>query len=185
MLDVRSREEWETWLEEHHEEVTEGVWLRLFRKGRPESSLSYDEALEVALCFGWIDGQVKKHDDVSRVQRFTPRRSRSTWSKRNVARAELLLERGLVRPAGLRQIEAARADGRWDDAYDPPSAAVVPDDFLVELAKHPKAAAFFETLTKRHTFPIAYRLQAARRPETRAKRIAAIIEMFERGETFT
>ena len=184
MLDVRSAEDWERWLDAHHEATTEGVWLRLFKKGQPESTLVYAEAVEVALCFGWIDGQVKKHDDVSRVQRFTPRRARSTWSKVNTERAERLIEAGRMRSAGQREVDAAKSDGRWERAYDPSSTAVVPEDFLAELRKHEKAAAFFETLNKRNTFPISYRLQTAKTPETRAKRIAAIIEMFERGEKF-
>lgn len=184
MLDVRAASAWEQWLERNHEARTEGVWLRLLRKGAAEATLTYLEAVEVALCFGWIDGQAKRHDEISRVQRFTPRRRRSVWSKVNTERAERLIQEGRMRPAGLREVEAAKVDGRWEHAYDPPSKATVPDDFLAELKTHPRAAAFFATLTKRNTFPIAYRLQTARTPETRAKRIRSIIEMFERGEKF-
>ena len=184
VLDVRSPDEWEHWLGANHEETVEGVWLRLFKKGQPDATLVYADAVEVALCFGWIDGQVKKHDDVSRVQRFTPRRRRSAWSKLNTERAERLIGAGRMQPAGLREVEAAKSDGRWQQAYDPPSTAVVPDDFLAELHKNEKAAAFFATLSKRNTYPVAYRLQTAKTPETRAKRIAAMIDMFERGEKF-
>jgi uncharacterized protein YdeI (YjbR/CyaY-like superfamily) len=117
--------------------------------------------LRFALCYGWIDGQGKKHDDVSRVQRFTPRRSRSVWSKVNTERAERLIADGRMQPAGLREVGAAKQDSRWRQAYDPPSRATVPEDFLAELRKHKKAAAFFATLNKRNTYPVSYRLQTA------------------------
>lgn len=184
VLDVRSASEWEQWLEDNHESVPQGVWLRLFRKGASEATLEYSDAVDVALCFGWIDGQGKKHDDVSRVQRFTPRRARSVWSKINTERAGRLIQAERMRPAGRREVDAARADGRWAQAYDPPSRASVPEDFLRELGKNKKAAAFFATLNKRNTYPVVYRLQAAKTPETRARRMRAIIEMFERGEKF-
>lgn len=184
VLDVRSARDWEQWLEQNHEAVQEGVWLRLFGKGAPEATLSYVEAVEVALCFGWIDGQAKKYDDVSRLQRFTPRRPRGVWSKVNTERVERLMQAGRMRPAGLREIEAAKTDGRWQRAYDPPSRASIPEDFLTELRRHKRAEAFFATLDKRNTYPVAYRLQTAKTPATRAKRIQAIIEMFERGEKF-
>jgi uncharacterized protein YdeI (YjbR/CyaY-like superfamily) len=184
VLDVRSAPEWEQWLEHNHEVVREGVWLRLFKKGASDATLDYSDAVDVALCFGWIDGQGKKHDDVSHVQRFTPRRPRSAWSKVNTERAERLMKARRMRPAGRREVDAARADGRWAQAYDPPSRASVPDDFLRELRKNKKAAAFFSTLSKRNTYSVAYRLQTAKTPQTRAKRMRAMIEMFERGEKF-
>jgi uncharacterized protein YdeI (YjbR/CyaY-like superfamily) len=184
LLDVRTPEDWEAWLETHHETTDEGVWLRLFRKGASDATLDYVAAVEVALCFGWIDGQAKGHDEVSRVQRFTPRRRRSIWSKINVGRAEALIAGGRMRPAGLRAIEAAKADGRWAAAYDPPSTATIPDDFLAALAANPTAAAFFATLNKRNTYPVIHRLLTAKKPETRAKRIADMVAMFERGEKF-
>jgi uncharacterized protein YdeI (YjbR/CyaY-like superfamily) len=184
VLDVGSASAWRRWLDANHESVPEGVWLRLFRKGVKDATLSYSEAVEVALCFGWIDGQAKKHDDVSRVQRFTPRRTRSAWSKINTERAERLMQAGHMRPAGQREVDAAKADGRWASAYDPPSRASVPEDFLKEIRKNKKAAAFFSTLNKQNTYSVAYRLQTAKTPETRAKRMRAIIEMFERGEKF-
>ena len=186
VLDAPTAADWERWLDEHHATTDEGVWLVLRNKAaRTDESLTYVEAVEVALCFGWIDGQGKKHEEgVSRIQRFTPRRKRSVWSKVNVERAERLLSEGRMRPAGVAEIERAKADGRWAHAYDPPSRAEIPEDFLAELEKHPKAKAFFATLDKRNTFPVAHRLQTAARPETRANRMAKMIEMFERGEKF-
>ena len=185
LLVVDSEAAWEAWLEEHHATTDAGVWLRLPNKGAAAPGPSYVGAVEVALCFGWIDGQVRKHDDgESRVQRFTPRRARSSWGKINVGRAERLIAEGRMRPAGLAEVERAKADGRWAQAYDPPSTATIPDDFLAALAERPKAAAFFGTLGKSNTFPIAYRLQTAKTPATRAKRMAAILDQLERGEKF-
>jgi uncharacterized protein YdeI (YjbR/CyaY-like superfamily) len=184
VLTVASAARWEAWLVKHHVDTPQGVWLRLFNKNSNRNSPTYIEAVEVALCFGWIDGQAKSYDDESRIQRFTPRRARSIWSKVNTERAERLIAAGRMQPAGLAEIERAKGDGRWERAYDPPSASVVPDDFLAELAKHKKAQAFFATLNKRNTFPVSFRLQNAKTPETRAKRINAMIEMFERGEKF-
>jgi uncharacterized protein YdeI (YjbR/CyaY-like superfamily) len=184
VLDLRSPAEWERWLEQNHEAKQEGAWLRLFKKGHPDAGLSYPDAVLTALCFGWIDGQAKKHDDVSRIQRFTPRRRRSVWSKLNIERAERLIDEGRMQDAGLRAIEAAKQDGRWEKAYDPPSTATIPDDFLSELRKNKRAEAFFATLNKRNTYPVVHRLQTAKTAETRARRIQAMIDMFERGEKF-
>ncbi|MGH9247700.1 MAG: YdeI/OmpD-associated family protein [Acidimicrobiales bacterium] len=184
VLDVRSALEWEQWLETNCDGVPEGVWLRLFNKNAPETGVSYSEAVDVAICFGWIDGQARKYDSISRLQRFTPRRARSSWSRVNTERAERLIQEDKMRPPGVRAIEAAKADGRWEQAYAPPSRATIPEDFLAELRKNHKAAAFFATLGKRNTYPVAYRLETATTPETRVKRIKAMIEMFERGEKF-
>lgn len=184
VLDVRSADAWEGWLDRHHAERDEGVWLMLPKKGNTESTLDYVSAVETALCFGWIDGQGKRLDDAWSLQRFTPRRKRSIWSRINTERAERLIADGRMRAAGIAEIERAKGDGRWANAYEPPSTATVPDDFLEALAKNKKAAAFYATLTKRNTYPIVHRLQSAKKPETRAKRMAAIIEMFERGEKF-
>jgi uncharacterized protein YdeI (YjbR/CyaY-like superfamily) len=184
VLDVQSAKEWERWLKANHARVPEGVWLRLFTKKAPEQNLSWDEAVDVALCYGWIDGQGRGHDDISRVIKFTPRRARSKWSKINTERAERLIKSRRMRAAGMRAIEAAKADGRWQQAYSPPSRAEVPEDFLAALRKNKKAAAFFETLNKRNTYPVVYRLVTANTPETRAKRIKVMIDMFERGEKF-
>jgi uncharacterized protein YdeI (YjbR/CyaY-like superfamily) len=184
VLEVATAAQWERWLAKHHADTDEGVWLRLYRKDTtpPKHTLTYADAVLGALCFGWIDGQVRKHDDVSRVQRFTPRRPRSVWSKLNIERVTRLTEEGRMRPAGLLAVEAAKADGRWDKAYDAPSTAVVPDDFLAELAKHPAAQSFYDGLNKSGRYPIVHRLQTARTEVTRQRRIAVIIERFERGD---
>jgi uncharacterized protein YdeI (YjbR/CyaY-like superfamily) len=184
VLDLPSAKAWERWLERNAEKVPEGVWLRLTLKAAPKPRVTYPEAVEVALCYGWIDGQGKKFDDVSRLQKFTPRRARSPWSKINRGHAERLVGEGRMRPPGQAEIDRAKADGRWDGAYDPPSTAQVPEDFLVALRKYPKALAFFGTLNRTNTFAVAYRLQSAKKPETRAKRIETFVAMFERGEKF-
>jgi len=184
VLTVTSAARWEDWLRKHHDDTLEGVWLRLFKKSSARKSPTHSEAVDVALCFGWIDGQAKSYDDESRVQRFTPRRSRSVWSKLNTQRIDRLIEAGRMQPSGLAEVELAKGDGRWARAYDPPSTATVPDDFLAELARHERAQAFFRTLDRKNTYPVAYRLQNAKTAETRAKRIKAMIEMFERGEKF-
>lgn len=167
---------WEEWLEKHHQDV-EGVWLRFYKKNSGVSSLVYDQALEVALCYGWIDSQVKKYDDVSYLQKFTPRRSKSIWSKVNTQHIERLLKEGKMKPAGLAQVEAAKLDGRWTAAYDSPTDMQMPDEFLTELKKDKKAEAFFITLNRTNTYAIAWRLQTAKKPETKTKRIREIIEM--------
>ena len=184
VLDVPTAAAWQRWLARHHDDTPQGVWLRLLRKDAmpPKVTLTYVDAVEVALCFGWIDGQVRKHDDESRVQRFTPRRPRSVWSKVNVERVERLAAEGRMQQSGFAAVEAAKADGRWEAAYDPPSTAVVPEDFLAALARNPTAEAFYATLPKSGRFPIVHRLQTARTEETRQRRIAAIIDAFERGE---
>ena len=184
VLTLSSEARWEQWLLKNHERTPQGVWLRLFNKGSGRKSVTYAEAVDVAVCFGWIDGQAKSYDDESRVQRFTPRRPRSVWSKLNTQRVERLQRAGRMQPAGLAAVEAAKRDGRWDRAYEPPSRATVPDDFLAALARNKKAEAFFRTLDKRNTYPIAYRLRNAKTPETRAKRVKTIIEMLERGDKF-
>lgn len=184
VLDVASATEWEAWLRQNHAKVPEGVWLRMFPKASPQHNLTWDEAVDVAICYGWIDGQARKHDEVSRVQRFTPRRKTSSWSKINTERAQRLIKQRRMRAAGLREIERAKADGRWERAYSPPSRAEIPEDFLKALRKNKKAETFFKTLNKRNTYPVVYRLETAKTPETRAKRIAAMIEQFERGEKF-
>ena len=181
LLDVASAIAFEEWLEANHACTPEGVWLR-FKKPHPRSEFGWTQAVDVALCFGWIDGQSKKHDDESRVIRFTPRRKGSSWSKLNTERVERLSAEGRMRLAGLQQVENAKADGRWSAAYEPPSRMEVPEDFLVELDKHPKAREFFATLNKRNTYAVAYRLQTAKKPETRARRVKDLIERFERGE---
>jgi len=176
------RKAWVEWLEQHH--ATErGVWLRLAKAASDLSSVTYDEAVEVALCYGWIDGQAKRHDADSWLQKFTPRGPRSVWSKRNRDRAERLIANGEVRAAGLEAIEAARADGRWERAYDSPRSAAVPEDLQSALDGSPEAKSFFETLKSAQRYVILHRVQTAVKPETRARRIAKFVAMLERRET--
>jgi uncharacterized protein YdeI (YjbR/CyaY-like superfamily) len=181
-LTFASKDELEAWLEEHHA-AADGVWIKFAKKGSGVPTVTYAEAIELALCFGWIDGQAKSLDETHYLQRFTPRRARSRWSKINVARATALIEAGKMRPAGLAEVERAKADGRWDAAYDSPSAMAVPPDLQAELDRRPEAKAFFETLNSRNRYAILYRLHDAKRPETRARRLAQFVEMLERGET--
>ena len=176
-----SAAEWEAWLREHHD-TAPGVWIRFARKGSGTPSVTYLEALHAALCFGWIDGQAKSVDDASYVQRFTPRRARSIWSKRNRGFAEALIAEGRMQPAGLREVERAKADGRWDAAYDAPSTATVPDDLQAALDASPRAAEFFATLNGQNRYAILHRIQTAKKPETRARRIAGFVAMLEAGE---
>ena len=175
---------WRAWLAQNHGEQN-GVWLVLARKGTSEpTSLSYDEALEEALCHGWIDGQVRRRDDATYRQRFTPRRSRSQWSKRNVGIAERLFAEGKMHPAGVAEIERARADGRWDAAYAGPATIDVPPDLAAALAAEPSANKLFAKLTSQNRYAILYRVTTARRAQTRARRIEEIVAMLARGETF-
>lgn len=175
--------EWEDWLEQNHAD-TKGIWLRLSKKNSGISSVTYSEALEVALCYGWIDGQAKKYDEHSYLQKFTPRRPQSIWSKRNIEHIKRLIKEGKMKLSGLKEAEKAKADGRWERAYDSPGNMVLPEDFLRELSKSKKAEAFFESLSKTNKYSIAWRLQTAKKPETREKRMKAILEMLERGEKF-
>ncbi len=178
-----SARQWASWLRKNHD-TAPGIWLRLFKKDSGVVALTYAEALDEALCYGWIDGQVKKHDEASWIQKFTPRTRRSLWSRRNVERADKLVAEGRMQPAGLQAIEAAKADGRWTQAYDSPKNMTLPEDFLKALAKDKKAYAFFETLNKANRYAIAWRLQTAKKPETREKRMKNILEMMSRGEKF-
>jgi uncharacterized protein YdeI (YjbR/CyaY-like superfamily) len=174
--------EWEDWLAEHHD-TDKGVWVTFAKKGTDVVSVTYPEAVEVALCHGWIDGQAAGLDDSFWLQRFTPRSPRSKWSQINCARAERLIEAGRMRPAGHAAIEAARKDGRWDAAYAPPSTATVPPDLQAALDANEDAAAFFATLSGTNRYAILYRVEDAKRPETRARRIKQYVEMLARKET--
>jgi uncharacterized protein YdeI (YjbR/CyaY-like superfamily) len=174
---------WRDWLTAHHSSAA-GVWLVLANKGTTEpTSLRYDEALEEALCYGWIDGQVKSRDGLTHLQRFTPRRARSAWSKRNVGLVERLVADGRMQPPGLAEVERAKADGRWDVAYAGQASIEVPADLAAALAVEPKAAAMFETLSKQNRYAVLYRITTAVRPETRARRIEQFVAMLARGET--
>jgi uncharacterized protein YdeI (YjbR/CyaY-like superfamily) len=176
MVSFASRAEWDAWLAAEHEKSS-GVWLKLAKKGSGIESVSQAEAVEAALCYGWIDGQAQSIDENYWLQRFTPRTARSKWSKRNRARAIQLIERGEMKPAGLREVERAKSDGRWHAAYDAPSTATVPDDLRVELQRNPEAREFFASLDSRNRYAILHRIQDAKRPETRARRIAKFVEM--------
>ena len=173
---------WREWLDHHHENER-GVWLRLAKAASALQSVSRDEALDVALCYGWIDGQAKKYDEDSWLQKFTPRGKKSVWSKRNREHVERLIAAEQMQPAGYAAIEAAKADGRWDRAYDSPGSATVPDDLQTALEEHPEAKAFFEQLKSANRFAILYRIQTAVKPETRARRIEKFVAMLGRGET--
>jgi uncharacterized protein YdeI (YjbR/CyaY-like superfamily) len=175
-------EEFRAWLREHHD-TSPGIWMKLAKKGSGLTTVTYDEAVEVALTFGWIDGQARPGDDTYWRQGFTRRRPRSPWSKRNRERAEALIAAGAMEPSGLAEVERARADGRWDRAYEGPRTAEPPPDLLEALAARPAARDFFATLNSTNRFAILYRIQDARRPETRARRIAKFVDMLERGET--
>ncbi len=172
---------WAEWLDEHHAS-SPGAWLRLAKKGAPYASVSYAEALDVALCYGWIDSQKKTFDEHSFLQKFGPRGARSIWSKVNREKIHALIDAGRMKPAGIRAVESAKADGRWDAAYDPASTATVPDDLQAALDANPKAREFFATLNGANRYAILFRVQTAKKLETRAKRIATLVEMLERNE---
>ena len=172
----------EAWLADEHA-TSDGIWIEFAKKGNPTPSVTYAEAVEVALCFGWIDGQLKKGEEEGWYrQRFTPRRPRSKWSLINRERAEALIAAGRMRPAGLAEVERAKDDGRWAEAYPPPSRMEVPDDLQAALDASPAAAAAFAELPGSRRYGVLYRIHDAKRPETRARRIAALVEKLARRE---
>jgi uncharacterized protein YdeI (YjbR/CyaY-like superfamily) len=182
-LIVRDAAAWRTWLAEHHADPV-GVWLVLAKKGTEKpTSLTYDQALEEALCHGWIDGQAGRRDDATYRQRFTPRRRRSAWSKRNTGIAERLIAEDRMRPAGHAEVQRAKADGRWEAAYAGPASMEVPADLAEALAAEPKAQAMFEGLNSQNRYAILYRIATAKRAETRARKIEQFVAMLSRGET--
>lgn len=181
-LPFASAEAWEAWLEENHA-AADGVWIKMARKASGIESVRYPEVLESALCFGWIDGRREALDDQWFLQRFTPRRSRSNWSRINRDKVERLTAEGRMRPAGLAEVERAKADGRWEAAYAGQRVMEVPGDLQRELDSRPEAKAFFEQLSSQNRYAILYRLQDAKRPETRARRLAKFVAMLEAGET--
>jgi uncharacterized protein YdeI (YjbR/CyaY-like superfamily) len=176
VLPFASKREWESWLRRNHAKV-DGVWMKFAKKASGIPTVSYEEALDVALCYGWIDGQGKGLDETHYLQRWTPRRAKSVWSKRNTAKALRLIAEGKMKPSGLREIERAKSDGRWDAAYDSPSNASVPDDLAKALKRNTKARKFFDTLSGQDRYAILHRIQTARKPETRARRIEQFVEM--------
>jgi uncharacterized protein YdeI (YjbR/CyaY-like superfamily) len=172
----------ETWLKREHAKA-DGIWIAIAKKGSDVKSITAAEALDVALCFGWIDGQRRAHDENHFLQRYTPRRARSPWSEINQEKVRVLIEAGRMQPAGQNEIDRAKADGRWAAAYKGSRAIEVPKDLQVELDADPKATAFFKTLSSQNRYSILYRIGEAKKPETRARRIAKFMEMLRNGET--
>ena len=175
------QQRWFSWLRKNHA-ASSGVWLRIAKKGANVRSVSYPQAVEAALCFGWIDGQKKSDDERTWLQRFTPRSEKSIWSKINREKAIRLIELGQMNAAGLREVARAKRDGRWDRAYDSPGGATIPADFQAVLNKIPRAKAFFATLDSRNRYAVLFRIQTAGKPETRAKRIKQFAEMLSQHE---
>jgi uncharacterized protein YdeI (YjbR/CyaY-like superfamily) len=173
--------ELEEWLEGNHDS-SDGVWLKIAKKGADEPSVTYGEALELALCFGWIDSQKRGFDEQHFLQRFTPRRPRGRWSKINREKAEALIKSRSMRPAGLAEVEAAKGDGRWEAAYEGQRTAAVPPDLQRALDANPRAAEFFASLDSANRYAIVYRLGEAKKPETRERRLRRFVAMLERGE---
>ena len=177
-----SSKQWKEWLAMNYAISNNGIWLRMFKKDSDVATITYDEALDEALCFGWIDGQKKAYDEKSWLQKFTPRRSKSIWSKRNKTLVTQLIEEKRMQPSGLKEIETAKKDGRWDKAYDSPSQMEIPADFLSILKKDQQAYEFFKTLNKANTYAIAWRLETAKKPETREKRMQILLKMMKKRQ---
>lgn len=174
---------WAVWLKKNHAS-SPGLWVKFYKKASGVASLSYAQALDEALCWGWIDAQVKSFDDQAWIHRFLPRRPRSSWSKRNREHVARLEKAGRMQAPGAAQVAAAKADGRWEQAYDPPSQAQVPEDLLKALAKHKPALAFYRSLNRANHYAMVYRLQTAKKPETRARRLELILAMMKAGKKF-
>lgn len=181
VLAFASQDEWEAWLDAEHA-TSDGVWVKFAKKGSGVETVVYAEALDVALCYGWIDSQVMSLDERFYLQKFTPRRSRSKWSRINREKIEQLTNAGRMKPAGLEQVGLAKADGRWDAAYASPSTIEVPEDLQKALDANPKAAEFFATLSGSNRYAVLYQLEDAKKPETRARRLEKFMGMLERGE---
>jgi uncharacterized protein YdeI (YjbR/CyaY-like superfamily) len=183
IIEFKTAKAFETWLTKNQDN-SNGIWLKIFKKGSGEKTVTYAEALDIALCYGWIDGQKQAHDEEAWLQKFCPRSAKSIWSKVNTGHVERLIKEGRMRPAGLKAVEKAKADGRWEKAYDSGTSMTIPEDFLTELSKNKKAEAIFKGLNKANLFSIVFRLQTAKKQETREKRMKQIIEMLARGEKF-
>jgi uncharacterized protein YdeI (YjbR/CyaY-like superfamily) len=181
IMQFKGQKAWTAWLDKNHA-ASSGVWLRIAKTSSDIASVSYAEALEAALCYGWIDGQKKSYDATTWLQKFTPRGERSIWSKINREKAEALIRNGRMKPAGLQAVERAQQNGRWEAAYDSPGQASVPSDLQVALDKNAKAKAFFATLNSQNRYAVLHRLQTAKKAETRAKRIEQFIRMFAKHE---
>jgi len=183
ILPFASQSKWADWLAKQHDNSA-GVWLKLAKKDSGIPSVTYAEALDIALCYGWIDGQKNSFDEKYFLQKFTPRRPKSIWSKINVEKVERLIASGQMKPSGLKAIEAAKADGRWKQAYSSQKNISVPEDFQSALDKNKKAKAFFETLNSSNRYPFLFRIETAKKAETRAKRIQQFVEMLAKNEKF-
>ena len=183
VLSFATQEEFVSWQMHNHTDMN-GIWVRFYKKNSGIKTIVYDEALDVALCYGWIDGQLKKYDETSYIQRFTPRRAKSIWSKRNVGKVENLIQDGKMKPSGLKEFEAAKADGRYESSYDSQGNMIIPTDFLTEIEKNKKAHEFFKTLNKTNLYAIGWRLQTATNPQIRIKRINELIEKLEKEQKF-
>ncbi|MFO1066111.1 MAG: YdeI/OmpD-associated family protein [Pirellulales bacterium] len=182
VIAFESPDEWERWLAKHHGEHG-GAWIQFFKVGSGHASVAYAEALDVALCYGWIDGPIRKGDGISWLHKFTPRGKKSVWSQKNKSHIDRLIKEGRMRPAGQAVVDAAKADGRWDAAYASQSTFVESPEFLAALRKSRKAASFYDTLSKANKYALYYRIHSVKRAETKAKKIADFIAMLERGET--
>ena len=183
IISFETQEDWEVWLKEKHIE-SRGIWLKLAKKGALTPSVSYAEALDSALCYGWIDGQKAAFDDKYWLQKFTPRTAKSIWSKVNCRKAEALIAEGRMQPEGLRQVELARSDGRWERAYESQSKITISDDFQSELDKNPQAQDFFNTLDSANRYAFLFRIHAAKKPETRSAKIQKFVEMLNQQQKF-
>ncbi len=181
VLSFETAGDWETWLDSHHASA-DGVWLKFAKKDSSIPSVSFPDALLLAMCYGWIDSRREPFDGIYYLQKYTPRRPKSRWSKLNRERAEELIAAGRMQPAGLREVEAARADGRWDAAYEPQSRIAIPEDLQAELDRNLDAQEFFATLNSANRYAFLYRIQSAKKPETRAARIAKFVEMLANGD---
>lgn len=181
ILSFTSQKEFSQWLEENHA-TSNGIWLRLFKKGSEVESVTYAEAVEESLCYGWIDSLVNKYDEKSYIQKFTPRRPKSMWSKINIGHIERLTKEGRMKESGLKEVERAKEDGRWQAAYESPKNMQVPEDFITALDKDKKAKEFFESLNRTNTYAIAFQLNTAKKPETRERRFKKLFGMMQRGE---
>ncbi|HSW99485.1 MAG TPA: YdeI/OmpD-associated family protein [Patescibacteria group bacterium] len=183
LLLCKTSAEWQEWLEHHGNITASGVWLQLAKKGTGAVSVSYEEALEEALCYGWIDGQARRLNDGYYLQKFTPRRQRSAWSKRNVERTKILIAAGRMQAAGLAAIEVAKQNGQWDAAYSSSSEKEIPPELQAALKNSPKAAASFRAMNRANQYAMCFRVQTAVRPTTKQARVDKFIGMLERGET--
>jgi uncharacterized protein YdeI (YjbR/CyaY-like superfamily) len=183
IISFESQQDFENWLEQNHN-IVNGIWIQFYKKNSGVKTVVYPDALDIALCYGWIDGQLKKYDEASYIQKFTPRRTKSMWSTRNKDHITRLQNECRMKPSGTMEVERAKADGRWDRAYDSSSNMKIPNDFIQQLSLNKKAFEFFNKLSNTNKYAIGYRLQTAKRPETREKRMKEILSMLENEKKF-